>query len=253
MPNGYLLDNSFTTTNYEVVGVYGANFRYTFQPFEAEEGWTSISKVYVTLCKGISSSGGTATMDIYLAAYDSVSGRWLPSGGSLKTKAVSFSNIPTSSSGYDVDRNRDDVCFNFTSLELTAGNVYVIRLKSNAQYYFTTGLDVWGSGSSQPYDYRAYAENQSDYYNGNLLNWSFRLYGNMSYVPDDGSGSTDTFPPERPPDYDEEEVWEPDPTDPPVDDAGYWTDPSALTALGGGRYNKQLVVLGHKKIYFGEI
>ncbi len=53
------------------------------------------------------------------------------------------------------------------------------------------------------------------------------------------------FPPPRPEDYDEDAVWDPK--------TGAWVDPNALTTLGGGRYGKQIMVLGHKAIYFGDL
>lgn len=58
------------------------------------------------------------------------------------------------------------------------------------------------------------------------------------------------YPPERPlrPDtteYDPDDEWDPE--------EGDWGDSTDLTTLGGGRYNQQLVVLGHRKIYFQEL
>lgn len=51
-----------------------------------------------------------------------------------------------------------------------------------------------------------------------------------------------TFPAARPGDYDPDKGWN-----------GAWVDLNALTTLGGGRYNQQLVVLGHRAIYFQEL
>ena len=62
--------------------------------------------------------------------------------------------------------------------------------------------------------------------------------------------NTTTYPPERPEDHADDE-WDPDGDD---DGSGGWTDdPTDLATLGGGRYGQNLVVLGHKKIYFGAI
>ncbi len=61
-----------------------------------------------------------------------------------------------------------------------------------------------------------------------------------------GAGVPQPFPPGRPVAYNENKVWDPI--------AGGWTSNLAdLTTLGGGRYGKRLVVIGHKKIYVGDL
>ena len=69
-----------------------------------------------------------------------------------------------------------------------------------------------------------------------------------------GSSPPSDWPEERPDVSDEDDVWNPEPTTPPEDGTADWTsDPSDLTTIGGGRYNKQLVALGHRQIYFGAL
>ncbi len=53
------------------------------------------------------------------------------------------------------------------------------------------------------------------------------------------------FPRDRLDDYDPDKEWDPD--------TETWVDQNALTTLGGGRYNKQFVAVGHKKIYFSSL
>lgn len=59
------------------------------------------------------------------------------------------------------------------------------------------------------------------------------------------------FPEVRPTGYDEEQVWNPTGGDDST--GGFTSDPWDLTTLGGGRYKRSLVVVGHKKIYVGDI
>lgn len=70
-----------------------------------------------------------------------------------------------------------------------------------------------------------------------------------------------TWPPDRPGNYEDsgydDKVWDlidEDDEDPDEDPGnGRWVDINAgnLTTLGGGRWKNQLVVVGHKKLYFG--
>ena len=62
--------------------------------------------------------------------------------------------------------------------------------------------------------------------------------------------NTTSFPIDRPIDYAQDDEWDND----GGDGTGGWTsDLSDLTTLGGGRYGKQFVAVGHRKIYFGEL
>lgn len=58
----------------------------------------------------------------------------------------------------------------------------------------------------------------------------------------DRSLSFTTF--NRPTDYDEDKVWQP---------GVGWVDINDFEYTGGGRHKEQLVVVGHKSIYFGAI
>ncbi len=60
-----------------------------------------------------------------------------------------------------------------------------------------------------------------------------------------GGGVPAPFPESRPIGYDPDAVWD------PIE--GEWTIPSALTTAGGGRFHRQLIVLGHKTIYVGDL
>ncbi len=55
----------------------------------------------------------------------------------------------------------------------------------------------------------------------------------------------------RPVDYDPDAVW--DPNAPGGSGNGNWTTPSALTTAGGGQYHRQLVVVGDRQIYYGDL
>ena len=54
------------------------------------------------------------------------------------------------------------------------------------------------------------------------------------------------FPVDRALDYDPDDFFDPETQQ-------FTSDPTDLTTFGGGRYGRQIVVLGHKKLYFGEI
>ncbi len=72
-----------------------------------------------------------------------------------------------------------------------------------------------------------------------------REYWQISITGGGVSNPTPDFPEPRPVGYDPDTVWDPI--------LGDWVAPSALTTAGGGRYNKQIVVIGHKQLYYGDI
>lgn len=53
------------------------------------------------------------------------------------------------------------------------------------------------------------------------------------------------WPQDRPATYDPDEVWD--------ETNDQWSSDEALLKAGGGRLKNQIVVVGHKKIYFGEV
>lgn len=83
------------------------------------------------------------------------------------------------------------------------------------------------------------------------VNWveTLRTYFPITVLSEGGSNPA-PFPESRPVNYNPDSEWNPKGGE---FGGGAWTTPNQLTTLGGGRYNKQLVVLGHKKLYFGEI
>jgi len=54
--------------------------------------------------------------------------------------------------------------------------------------------------------------------------------------------TTEPGPNDRPYGYDPDAEWD-----------GGWVNPNTLTTLGGGRYGKQIVAVGHKKLYYGSL
>jgi hypothetical protein len=55
----------------------------------------------------------------------------------------------------------------------------------------------------------------------------------------------DPYPPQRPGGYNPDKYYDPS--------SGWTSDPWDLTTLGGGRYKRTLIAVGHKKIYIGDI
>ena len=104
----------------------------------------------------------------------------------------------------------------------------------------------------------SYEGNNGTYY---LAGWTTTTYGALAAVSNSNldalplniyNDNSIEWPPDdnrhETPDDGEDDYWNPDPE---VND---WTaDSTDLTTLGGGRYGKQLVVLGHRKLYFGDL
>ncbi len=68
------------------------------------------------------------------------------------------------------------------------------------------------------------------------------------FIEDENWEYTPPFPPPRNDPYEPDDFWNPG-ADPPD-----WTDdPTDLTTLGGGRYGRQFVAVGHRKLYFGDL
>ena len=227
--------------------------RYALQSFVASDSYT-VSSIRLSLGTLVGPSRfrpDNVRLEIFLAGEnDTLSGNY-----------IAYSTIPGSSLPNLWNGEEDFKWFEFTFSTnpfLTSGTKYILLIyvpdyaDNETRYVFLEGND-----SSYPLGKYQYSDTIPipDYPVEDDLNtpapgtsdWLFEIYGTASFSP------PAPFPPPRPaqepedPDgYTVDREWDPK--------TESWTsDPWDLTTLGGGRYGKQLVVVGHRKIYFGEL
>lgn len=144
--------------------------------------------------------------------------------------------------------------FTFSSNpNLTTGTKYAIVLTFFGSQISSQYRRVYWSDSPNQYDRgnALIAQNEdcpnyppAEDWGDSILDFLFEVYGITA-------DEITPFPQDRPNDYNPDDEWDPNGGE---GGTGGWTsDPWDLASLGGGRYGKQLVVVGHRKIYFGEI
>jgi len=213
------------------------------QTFTAS-GYYEITSVKVLVSRDSEGS----SLGNFKLAIQSVDENGRPSGEEIVSDILDFTSLPISPSTW--------VEFEFFSNPtLSRGTKYAIVMSADgdpifAQHRWATwdrSTDGYPDGSSfVAADTSLPQDPSGDDWEDRALDMIFEVYGITA------EGFT-PFPTSRPDDYVPDDVW-----DPKADDGeggkGAWTDlPWDLVTLGGGRYNQQIVVLGHRKIYFQEL
>jgi hypothetical protein len=229
---------NFLTDSDQVPISFNQYRKFTAQTFTASDTYELDS---VKLRLGLGTGDGELKCTI-----ETVDGNGKPSGSSIASKSISGSSVTVSEEWIE---------FSFANAPtLTSGVKYAIVLEITDEpvpqtktvnwFYNEAGYSggglFWAINILWPN--RPSAGEWNDLWPSRDL--IFEVYGVVGSDPA-------PFPTPRPADYEPDQVWDPKGG---VGGTGGWTfDLSDLTTLGGGRYNQQLVVLGHKKIYFQEL
>jgi len=222
-----------------------AERKYIIQSFVASKDYSLSS---VNLLMGVSTAGtnklpGIVRLEIYKAnendlftgsilAYGTTNGNTLQDlnkGGDWEWRLFTLNTMPV----------------------LVADAKYILLLyipnpsSSQSKVVFCrTNLDIYSDGIAKYSDHMTYPDypGEDDWFNYST-DIMFETYGTVkpnAWPPDFGGENG------RPADYDPDEYYDPATQD--------WTsDPTDLSTLGGGKYGKHLLAVGHKKLYYGSL